>query len=94
MKKILRLASCLLLLSILAACTSFPYSNTPPTKTATPEIENISTPETAATEIPAPEESGPKTLRVWLQLTLLLYYSHAIKRYNIRVRHVRRCAKT
>ena len=65
MKKVFHFAYCVLLLSFLVACTSFPYSATPsatPT-TSTEIIESIPTQE--AEEIPT-EDNAQKILRVWL----------------------------
>ena len=66
MKKILRMVYGLWLLSLLAACTSFPYANTPVVTPTSGEVENIDTVVTPESESPVIEDVGPKILRIWL----------------------------
>ena len=66
MKKILCRVYGLWLLSLLVACTSFPYANPPVVTPTSSEVENIATETPPESEIPPTEDSAPKTLRLWL----------------------------
>jgi len=57
----------ILLSLFLAACTSFPYNNTPPsTPTPVPQESTPLTTTPEEVEPPAIEEDGPQILRIWL----------------------------
>jgi len=66
MKKILCYMCSVWLLSLLAACTGFPYLSTPPASPTFSEVENIATEEPLESETPATEDRTPKRLRLWL----------------------------